>query len=87
MSLVEAAASQLPVVATRVGGMPEIIEEGVTGLLVAANDPVALAEAILTLLRDEGKRRAMGQAARRRAERLFNWQRITDSLWRCYQQL
>lgn len=64
MALLEACASQLPIVATDVGGNREIICNGRTGALVRASDPVALATAMLDLLRDDAKAAAYAAAAR-----------------------
>jgi glycogen synthase len=66
ISVIEAMASGLPVVASRAGALPGIVEEGVTGLLVPPGDSGALAGAILRLMRDPGMRRQMGQAGRER---------------------
>jgi glycosyltransferase involved in cell wall biosynthesis len=63
-ALIEASAASRPVVATRVGGIPDIVEHGVTGLLVPPGDRHALADAILTLLIDPGKAEAFGRAGR-----------------------
>lgn len=62
-STLDAMAAGLPVVATRVGGIPEIVEHGVTGLLVPARDPAALAEALVTLASDPALRERMGREA------------------------
>ena len=70
-SLLEAMASQVPVVATRVGGQPEVVEDGVTGLLVPPGDPTALADAVWSLARDAERRQRLGEAGRRRADELF----------------
>jgi glycosyltransferase involved in cell wall biosynthesis len=67
----EAAAAGRAVVATRVGGTPEVVEDGVTGLLVPPGDAQALAQAIMTVLRDAEGRAAMGVAARQRAHGAF----------------
>lgn len=83
-SLIEAMACQMPVIATRVGGMVEIVEDGKTGLLVAPGDATALAEAILRILSDEGLRNSMGQAGRQRVLQCFSWGRIAESLLRLY---
>jgi glycosyltransferase involved in cell wall biosynthesis len=69
-ALVEAMASGLPVVATRVGGHAEIVEPGVSGLLVPPLDHHALAGALLELLRDVAPAAEMGRAARTAAEHL-----------------
>ena len=60
-SILDAMASRLPVVATRVGGIPEVVINGETGLLVPPRDPEALAEAILTLCRDRELAARLGQ--------------------------
>jgi glycosyltransferase involved in cell wall biosynthesis len=70
-TVLEAMATGLPVVATRVGGVDELIEPGITGFVVPPRDPDALARAIETLLRDPGLRRTIGTAARMRAESEF----------------
>jgi glycosyltransferase involved in cell wall biosynthesis len=63
-SFLEAQAMGVPVIGTRVGGVPEAVRENETGLLVPAHDPAALAAAILALARDPDRRRAMGSAGR-----------------------
>ncbi len=67
-SLVEAMALGLPVVATRVGGIPAVVADGETGSLVPPDDPPALARAVGALLKDPELRRRAGEAGRRRAE-------------------
>jgi len=62
----------LPVVATAVGGLPDMIESGVHGLLVPAGDPPALAEAISELLEDPERARAMGERGRERRRTEFD---------------
>ncbi len=71
-SILEAMACGLPVVATRVGGTPEVVEDGVSGLLVPPKDSAALAIALVTLLGDPSRRAAMGAAGRDRVARGFN---------------
>ena len=84
VSLMEAAACGVPVVATSVGGVPELVDEGVTGYLIPRGDAAALADRLALLLDDADLRAAMGAAARRRAERRFTLTRQVDqllSLW------
>ncbi|HTH66136.1 MAG TPA: glycosyltransferase [Gemmatimonadales bacterium] len=68
----EAQAMALPVVATRVGGIPEVVADGESGLLVRERDQAALADRIVRVLRDHALRDRMGEAGRRRVERCFN---------------
>jgi glycosyltransferase involved in cell wall biosynthesis len=70
--LKEAAASGLPTIGTRHGGIPEIIDHGVTGLLVAERSVAELSEAFACLLSDAALRRRLGRAARRKAEREYD---------------
>jgi glycosyltransferase involved in cell wall biosynthesis len=72
MVALEAMARGIPVVATRVGGVPEAVEDGHSGLLVPSADPRALARAVVTLLLDPVRRRAMGEAGRERVARCFS---------------
>jgi glycosyltransferase involved in cell wall biosynthesis len=72
LSVLEAMAASLPVVTTAVGGNNEVVAHGDTGLLVPPSSPEALARAILALLEDPGRARALGVAGRRRVERIFS---------------
>jgi glycosyltransferase involved in cell wall biosynthesis len=76
----EASASGLPVVATAVGGVPEIVVDRVTGLLVAPEDPDALADALRTLLRDASLRERMGAAGRRKIDLEYRWATCVDRM-------
>ncbi len=82
----EAQAAGKPVVAFKTCALPEVVEDGVTGFLVPAQDSVALAGAIVRLLRDAGLRRKMGQKARTRVEQMFSWERAARETLRVYEE-
>ena len=86
LTLLEAMAAGLPVVATEVGGTPEVVEHGVTGLLVAPADPEGLAAAMLTLLRDRERVQSMARAARQRVQRYFDLRQMTASYEALYRE-
>jgi glycosyltransferase involved in cell wall biosynthesis len=79
LTLLEAMACGLPIVATRVGGTPEVVADGVTGLLVPPRDPAALASALLRLHRDEAATQRLGRAGRDRVEQDFDIRRMVAS--------
>ena len=87
MSLLEAMACGKPVVATRIGGVPEVVEEGATGFLVSPGDSAALAETLLRLLRDPALRTRMGEAGRQRAEQRFDQRRQVEQVAAVYDQI
>ena len=87
ITLVEAMAAEVPVVATRVGGMVEIVEEGRTGLLTESADPEALAAALTRLLDDQALRLQMGRAGRERVVQLFSWEKVAGSLLEVYKSV
>src|SRR5262249_6345653 len=72
VSLIEAMAAGRPVVATRVGGVPDLVEDGVNGLLVESGDVEGLAKAMMILLRDSERASAMGLAGRRKVYPAFS---------------
>jgi len=85
-TILEAMASGLPVVATRVGGNPELVAAGVTGALVPPAAPAALAEAIAALAADPSHARALGQAARREAVARFSLERMLHDYHAVYRR-
>jgi glycosyltransferase involved in cell wall biosynthesis len=85
IAIVEAMAHGLPVVATAVGGNPEAVLDGVTGLLVPPKDPARLAEAIVDLLNDPDRQRSFGRAGRERAIRHFSLSTMLEAHERLYE--
>jgi glycosyltransferase involved in cell wall biosynthesis len=85
--LVEAACLAKPVVASRVGGIPEVVVDGETGLLIPPDDPPALAGALLTLLRDPDLRHKLGAAARERALACFTARQHVEGVEAVYAEL
>ena len=80
----EAMACGAPVICTRVGGLPELVVDGVTGFLVPPNDPAALAARIAQLISQPELARAMGRAARRRIEEHFTWDAVAQRCLEAY---
>jgi glycosyltransferase involved in cell wall biosynthesis len=87
VSAIEAMASACPVVATRVGGLPDLIREGETGLLVPPGDAPAVAAAIVRLLRQPADARRLGQAGQAAVRERFAVQRLISDMERLYQAL
>ena len=86
-SLLDAMAAGKPIVATRTGGIPEVVADGETGLLVPPRDEEALADAIVRLLKDPDLRREMGEAGRVRARNLFSLERMVQNTLNVYQRV
>jgi starch synthase len=83
----EAMACETAVVASRVGGIPEVVDDGVTGLLVPPGEPKPLAAAVNELLRDPGRAHAMGEAGRKRVLERFTWRAVAERTLELYQRL
>lgn len=86
-ALMEAAAAGRPVVATRVGGVPEVVDHGRTGLLVPAGDAAALAAAVVSLLNEPCRAASMGRAAAERARADFGLDRQVQRTLELWQRL
>jgi glycosyltransferase involved in cell wall biosynthesis len=82
LTVAESMAAGVPVICSASGGIPELIEDGVTGVLVPAGDAPALAAALRALLDDPARRSAMGAQAQRVARERFALPRVVDDLWR-----
>jgi glycosyltransferase involved in cell wall biosynthesis len=87
VSLIEAMAAGRPIVAARVGGVPDLVEDGVTGCLVPPDDPGALAAALVTLLQNSERCRTLGQAARERVVPAFAAERLVADVDALYAEL
>jgi glycosyltransferase involved in cell wall biosynthesis len=85
--LIEALRNRKPVVASRVGGIVDVINDGETGLLVPEKDPTALAQAVLRLLEDPALARRLGEQGYIYATKFFDWDRITDRLEAVYRRV
>jgi glycosyltransferase involved in cell wall biosynthesis len=85
LCVLEAMAHGRPVVATAVGGIPQLVEDGRTGFLVQPGDAEGLRAALERLLADAELRRTMGRAARVRVRRLCSWERVTDATLAAYE--
>jgi len=87
LCLIEALAIGKPIVATRVGGNPELVQEGVNGYIVPPRDPAALAERVLQLYRDDALRRRMGEANVKRFQEEFSLETMIRQYTELYQSM
>ena len=87
VTAIEALASGTPVVATRVGGVPDVVRDGVDGILVPPGDPAAIAVALARLARDPEERAAMATAGREDVFRRYAVERLVDDVDRLYREL
>lgn len=87
MTLLESMAHGIPIVATRVGGNPEVVEDGVNGYLVPVKDAVALADRVVRLLKDRELRHRMGREGRSLAERKFRVRGAANRYLEIYENL
>lgn len=87
ISLVEAAACAIPVIAGRTGGIPEAVREGETGFLVDPEQPEDVCHAVRTLLDDRALAARLGAGGRRSVETYYNWNRVADDIARIGHEL
>jgi glycosyltransferase involved in cell wall biosynthesis len=87
VSLLEAAACAVPIIASNAGGMPEIVRDGVNGSLIAPGDSSALAAAMIALLTDRELRQRSGAQGRRLAEAEFSVPAMVAGNYRVYQEV
>jgi len=85
--VLEAGAAGTAVIASKVGGIPDIVRDNVTGLLVRAESPADIAEAVLGLRADRSKLRAMGEAARDHVAPAFGLDRMVMRIESMYEEL
>ena len=86
-ALMDAGLAGLPVVGTRAGGIPEVVEHRRTGILVPPRDPDALAQAVDEIAADAALRRRMGRAAADRVARLFSVERMVEQTVAVYREV
>ena len=87
MAALEAMASEVPVIATQAGGLPEVIADGESGYLLAVGDVDAMAARAIEILSNSQLQRNMGRAGRRVAETKFNVERIVPQYRNFYEQV
>ena len=87
ISICEAMAMEIPVIASRSGGIPEVVEDGVSGFLVEPGDINKVAENIDILLGDRDMRRTMGKEGRAKIERMFTWDKVAERVMEGYREV
>jgi glycosyltransferase involved in cell wall biosynthesis len=85
--VVEPLAKGIPVVASRVGGLPEVVIDGVTGLLISANDPLAAARAAMETLDRPREAQEMAMRGKRLVEVMFDIERVTEEVHEIYRYI
>jgi glycosyltransferase involved in cell wall biosynthesis len=85
--MLEAMACELPVIASNVGGIPDIIRNGETGLLVRPKDPQEISQKIITILTDEKLRRALIENGRDVIDATFSWEVVSNNFMNLYRDV
>ena len=86
-SLLDAMAAEVPVVATTTGGIPEVVSNGVNGILVPPRNPQALAKAVVTILQNNELAKKLGQAGRETVEKRFTVDRMVEGTLEVYRKV
>jgi glycosyltransferase involved in cell wall biosynthesis len=84
VAVIEASACELPVIVSDVGGLPEVVKDGVTGFVVPSENPEAAAQAMEKLVLDPGLRQRMGQAGRANVSQSYSWNRNVEKMISVY---
>jgi glycosyltransferase involved in cell wall biosynthesis len=87
VAIIEASACGKPVVVSNVGGLPEVVEDGVTGIIVPPRNAEATANAIERLVLNKELRLQMGKAGRERVKRLYNWDDNVKQMINIYKEI
>lgn len=87
VAIIEASSCAKPVVVANVGGLPEVVEDGVSGFVVPPRDPEQTAKAIEKLVLDSTLREQIGKNGRERVEKLYNWEDNVNQMIRIYKEL
>lgn len=86
-AFLEAMAAELPIIGTRVGGIPDFLKDGETGLFAKVNDPKDLADKIILLLKDENLRQKLAQSGRKLVEEKYQWSKIASRMKKIFLEL
>lgn len=86
-SVMQAMAMGRPVIATTVGGLPEVVEDGISGILVEPENPHALSEAVISLLKDKERMKKMGDAGRKIAQEKYSVDAMVERMYNFYESL
>jgi len=87
VAVIEASACEKPVIVSNVGGLPEVVEDGITGIIVPSRNPQKTAEAIEKLILNESLRKQMGKNGRERVKKLYNWDDNVKQMIKIYNDL
>jgi glycosyltransferase involved in cell wall biosynthesis len=86
-SILEAMACAKPIIASRVGGIPDLVDDGINGILIPPNDSRALAQNLIKLLNDESMRRKLGAAAKEKVSVRYDVNTMVEQISRVYADL